>query len=89
MRHDVSRPFASIESALEFMQLLETAITDACAELEEGVAGATDARAIEGYTLALFKTRQLLFHTQKSRRILNDLTLVRAVMSGASDSPPS
>ena len=35
-----------------------------------------------GLNLALYKMNQLTFHVHKSRRILNDLTLIRGVLVG-------
>jgi hypothetical protein len=82
MGDDVSRPFESIESALEFMVLLEGEIADASRELHEMLDGATNRRQAEALNLALYKMHQLNFHTQKSRRILNDLRLIRTVLVG-------
>lgn len=88
MRNDAARPFDSIESTLEYMILLETTIADASREIEEGLEQSRDARSTQAWTLAQYKMRQLLFHTQKSRRLLNDLRLIRGVMVGAPDSEP-
>ncbi len=85
MHHNAIRPFDSIESTLEYMILLETTIADAEREVEEGLRRAQDARTKQAWTLAQFKMRQLLFHTQKSRRLLNDLSLIHSVMSNPPD----
>jgi len=82
MGDDVTRPFESIESALEFMVLLEEEIAAASRELHEMLDGATNQRQAEALNLALYKMHQLNFHTQKSRRILNDLRLIRGVLVG-------
>jgi len=82
MGDDVNRPFESIESALEFMVLLEQEISEASRELHEMLDGATNPRQADALNLALYKMHQLSFHTQKSRRILNDLRLIRTVLSG-------
>ena len=74
-------PFDSIESALEYMVLLESTIVEVTQELEGGMREAGSERTMEAYSLALYKVRQLLSHTQKSRRILNDLRLIRALMA--------
>lgn len=79
---DVTRPFESIESALEFMVLLEEEIADASRELHEMLDNASNRRQAEALNLALYKMHQLNFHTQKSRRILNDLRLIRTVLVG-------
>jgi hypothetical protein len=80
MRSDVVRPFESIESALEFMVLLEDVIAEASDELQAMLEQSTTERYSNGLNLALYKVHQLSFHVQKSRRILNDLTLVRRVL---------
>jgi len=76
------RPFESIESALEFMVLLEEEIADASKELHETLDSTGNRRHAEALNLALYKMHQLSFHTQKSRRILNDLRLIRGVLVG-------
>lgn len=88
MRNDAIRPFDSIESTLEYMILLEATIADATLEIEEGLKQSRDGRSAQAWSLAQYKMKQLLFHTQKSRRLLNDLRLIRGVMVGATDSEP-
>lgn len=88
MPNDAARPFDSIESTLEYMILLEATIADATREIEDGLQQSRDPRTAQGWALAQFKMRQLLFHTQKSRRLLNDLRLIRGVMVGPADSEP-
>jgi hypothetical protein len=83
-RGDVTQPFETIESALEFMILLESVIADADCELKSLRERAAAKRYINGLDLALYKIHQLSFHIQKSRRILNDLTLIRGVLAGDS-----
>ena len=82
MGDEVTRPFESIESTLEFMVLLEEEIAAASGELHELLDGASHRRQAEALNLALYKMHQLNFHTQKSRRILNDLRLIRTVLVG-------
>lgn len=77
------QPFRSIESAHEFMTVLENVIADAQGELKTLLADANDAsddRRTEALRLALFKISQLEIHTRKSRRILNDLGLIRSLL---------
>ncbi|HTC89906.1 MAG TPA: hypothetical protein VK686_16475 [Bryobacteraceae bacterium] len=77
------QPFQSIESAHEFMTVLENVIADAQRELESLLAdanNASDDRRTEALRLALFKISQLETHTRKSRRILNDLGLIRSLL---------
>ncbi len=82
MRDELARPFESIESALEFMVLLEAVISDASDEIRGKLDNAATERYTNGLNLALYKINQLSFHVQKSRRILNDLTLIRSVLVG-------
>ena len=82
MPDDIRRPFDSIESALEFMVLLESVISETTKQLEETLEDATTERYGNGIRLALFKINQLSTHVGKSRRILNDLALIRGVLIG-------
>jgi hypothetical protein len=81
---ELTRPFESIESALEFMILLEQVTEEVSDELKEKLQGATKKRYINGLNLAIYKIDQLSSHVQKSRRILNDLRLLRTVLTGDS-----
>jgi len=77
------QPFHSIESAHEFMLILENVIVDAQGELQtllDDANSASDDRRTEALRLALFKISQLEIHTLKSRRILNDLGLIRSLL---------
>jgi hypothetical protein len=77
------KPFHSIESAHEFMLILENVIVDAQGELQtllDDANSASDDRRTEALRLALFKISQLEIHTRKSRRILNDLGLIRSLL---------
>ena len=82
MRNKVVRPFETIESALEFMVVLEGVIADVSTELQGMAEDAATARYGTGVRLALYKVDQLSSHVGKSRRILNDLTLIRGVLVG-------
>jgi hypothetical protein len=76
-------PFHSIESAYEFMLILENVITDTQSELQsmlDDANNASDERRTEALRLAVFKISQLEGHTRKSRRILNDLGLIRSLL---------
>jgi hypothetical protein len=77
---DAVQPFETIESAHEFMVVLESVIAEAQGELQALLADASDERRTEAIRLALFKISQLEAHTRKSRRILNDLGLVRSLL---------
>ncbi|MDQ2712345.1 MAG: hypothetical protein M3Y24_08985 [Acidobacteriota bacterium] len=64
------------------MVLLEGVINETSKQLEETLEEATHERYGNGVRLALFKINQLSSHVGKSRRILNDLTLIRSVLVG-------
>ena len=80
MADEAAEPFESIESAHDFMVVLESVIAEAQRELQALLADASDERRTEALRLALFKISQLDTHTQKSRRILNDLGLIRSLL---------
>ena len=80
MLSELTRPFETIESALEFMVLLEGVIAEVSADLQGRLQHVTNERHKNGLDLASYKVHQLSSHVQKSRRILNDLTLVRRVL---------
>jgi hypothetical protein len=76
-------PFQTIESAHQFMVVLENVIADTQGELQtmlDAANNASDERRTEALRLALFKISQLETHTHKSRRILNDLGLIRSLL---------
>ncbi|MGA2213306.1 MAG: hypothetical protein ABSH31_08535 [Bryobacteraceae bacterium] len=80
MADQAAQPFDSIESAHEFMVLLESVIAQTQGELQAMLDDAGDERRTEALRLALFKISQLDTHTRKSRRILNDLGLIRSLL---------
>jgi hypothetical protein len=83
MADAAEQPFHSIESAHEFMVVLENVIADAQGELQtmlDDPETAGDERRKEALRLAIFKIAQLDSHTRKSRRILNDLGLIRTLL---------
>ena len=69
------KPFDSIESAREFIVLLEESIREAMADVKDAGAG-SDAQT-EALALALFKMNQLSIHVHKSRCLLDDLCSIR------------
>jgi hypothetical protein len=81
MNEEAAKPFESIESALEFMTLLEEAIDEASGQLQEMQQNCAGERQTEALGLALYKMGQLSTYTQKSRRILNDLGLIRGLLT--------
>jgi len=77
-----SGPFDSIESAQEFMALLQDsvaeAVADVCHKLEK--IPLEEQRRAQALLLAQYKLGQLSSHVQKSRRILNDLRIIRKLL---------
>jgi hypothetical protein len=80
MADQAEQPFDTIESAQEFMVVLESVIAEAQSELQSMLKDVSDERRTEALRLALFKISQLEAHTHKSRRILNDLGLIRSLL---------
>jgi hypothetical protein len=80
MPGELTRPFETIESALEFMVLLEGVTTEVSADLQDRLQLVRTGRQKNGLDLALYKIHQLSSHVQKSRRILNDLALIKRVL---------
>jgi hypothetical protein len=83
MTPEPSRPFDSIESAHEFVDLLEESIEEAVLEVKEHIETAKavkDERRAEALTLAIYKMSQLSVHMHKSRRLLNDLRTIRRLL---------
>lgn len=83
MHSEPARHFDSIESAHEFIALLEESIQDALTDVREHLQDAAtraSPRRAEALTLAVFKMSQLCTHMHKSRRILNDLRTIRRLL---------
>jgi len=80
---DIEQPFESIESAHEFMNLLADTALEAMNDLKRDRDSALRdgaerrARAIE---LAVFKLKMLGCYVHKSRRMLNDLRILRRLI---------
>ena len=84
MNEEVNRPFDSIESAQEFMELLEQTIEEARQQLEtdrDVARTSREPRRLEALDLAIYKVNQLALHAKKSRRILNDLRTIRRLLA--------
>jgi hypothetical protein len=85
MNANLSRPFESIESAHEFIVLLEESIREAIDDVQGHLQAAradNDGRRVEALSLALFKMSHLSIHMHKSRRALNDLRTIRRLLFG-------
>jgi len=82
MQKETLSPFDTIESALEFMTLLEKVAAEASEELQGALDETTNERNRNGVHLAIYKIGQLSSHVHQSRRLLNDLILIRNVLVG-------
>lgn len=79
---DELTPFDSIESAQEFMALLQEAIADAVRDVQHDLDSnpAEQDRRAQALQLALYKLGQLSSQVHKSRRTLNDLRTIRNLL---------
>jgi hypothetical protein len=80
MQKEKSKAFNSIESALQFMLILEDVVCEASEELKQKANENRGAHHREGVYLALYKIGQLGSQVQKSRRILKELMVIRDVL---------
>jgi hypothetical protein len=79
------KPFDSIEDSLEYIGLLREAIEANKAIVAEQARAAQAARAprrAEALQLAVYKLERLGRHVDDSRRILNDLRMLRRLLLG-------
>jgi hypothetical protein len=77
------KPFATIESSLEFLHLLRRAITETVADVEQDLTEArngSDQRYREALQLVQYKLSQLSMHVHKSEKLLTDLRRLRRAM---------
>ncbi|MGD1097566.1 MAG: hypothetical protein ABSB35_36970 [Bryobacteraceae bacterium] len=83
MNSEIIKPFESIESAHEFVALLEGSIQEAADDVRgylQQAEVANDERQVRALNLALYKLTQLATQMQKSRRALNDLRSIRRLL---------
>jgi hypothetical protein len=81
-------PFDSIESAHEYVDLLALQTENVRAGLQTDIADAVktkNARHLEALRLVDYKLTQLSVHLGASRRILNDLRMLRRLLVGEPD----
>ena len=83
MSYRPDTPFDSVESAHEYVQLLEEAIADAkrdvAADLAAASGNSTD-RRLEAQRLVHYKLEKLEQHLHNSSRLLNDLRSLRRLL---------
>jgi hypothetical protein len=80
MPQQPERHFDSIESALEFLSLLEETIADAEKEVRQLTENSPRDRRQDAFRLALFKLNQLSSHVARSHRLVNDLRILRRLL---------
>ena len=88
MATKIASPFESIESAHDFIVLLEESIEEALAEVHDDLKAAQhfdDERRAHALQLAIYKMGLLNSHVQKSRRLLNDLRTIRRLLFAERD----
>jgi hypothetical protein len=80
---EIGGPFDSIESAHDYMNLLAGTTLEVMSELrrdhEAALREGAERRA-QAIELAIFKLKQLNCYVYKSRRMLNDLRMVRRLI---------
>jgi hypothetical protein len=81
--YDPETPFDSIEDSHEYVALLAEAIAEARSDVESDIAAAeTDGadRRKEALLLVAYNLAKLNMHITSSRRILNDLRMLRRLL---------
>lgn len=79
----IEQPFDSIESAHEYMSLLASTTLEVMSDLKrdrERAARDGELRRAQAIDLAIFKLKVLGCHVHKSRRMLNDLRILRRLI---------
>ena len=80
---EIERPFESIESAHDYMNILATTILEVMGELQRDRGRALrdgELRRAQAIDLAIFKLKMLGCYVFKSRRTLNDLRTLRRLI---------
>ena len=78
-------PFDSIESAQEYVHLLVREAEDVRPAIERDIAEAVSTgqtRRVDALRLVDYKLKQLTEHLRASRRVLNDLRMLRRLLIG-------
>jgi hypothetical protein len=81
----VETPFDSIESAHEYVRLLASEVEGVTKLIQKEIADASAQRAerrVDTLRLVDYKLKQLGEHLGASRRILNDLQILRRLLLG-------
>ncbi len=84
MTYEPETLFGSIESAEEYLQILAQAIGDTKRSVEEEIASEGNphtVRRTEALRLVTYKLERLEEHIRRGCRILNDLRMLRRILS--------
>ena len=82
-REEIEQPFESIESAHDYMNILAATTLEVMSDLKrdhELALRAGDIRRAHAIDLAMFKLKMLGCYVFKSRRMLNDLRILRRLI---------
>lgn len=83
MPKGITTPFDTIESAHEFVRLLDATLTEARAELNADItreSAITPNRRLDCLRIAEYDLDRLEYHLKRSSRLLNDLRTVRRLL---------
>src|SRR5271167_2718588 len=83
MKQELESPFGSIEDAHEFLTLLAQTIFETKLDIEADVQRESSSnypRRAEALKLTLYTLNKLEFHMNRSRRVLNDLRIMRRLL---------
>ncbi len=80
MSYEPETPFENIESAQEFMALLEEAIEEARKDIESQMSDPQPDRQVQALQLVSYNLAKLSLHIDTSQRILNDLRSLRRLL---------
>ena len=83
MEFDADSAFESIESAQEYLGLLAQVITEAQQAVQVDLQGSAESarpRRVEALRLIAYNLDKLGTHIKTSRRILNDLRMLRRIL---------
>ncbi|MFZ0964218.1 MAG: hypothetical protein WAO35_25415 [Terriglobia bacterium] len=83
MKLEATVAFASIESAEEYLGLLAQVVIEAQEAVQADIQGSVESdrpRRVEALRLIEYKVDKLASHLKASRRILNDLRMLRRIL---------
>ncbi len=83
MKFEPTVAFESIESAQEYLGLLAQVVTEAQQAVQADIQGSVESdrpRRVEALRLIGYNLEKLAFHLKTSRRILNDLRMLRRIL---------